>query len=152
VLGLLAGRSLVRIPAWASTDAMFAAQLHDRPDTFRAHWHLAQQARNRGDLVQAARLYDEAISLWPHRRRLVVEAATNAVELGQLPRARELARHAVDLDAADVDAIRILAATSLDLGDTIAARQAVRTGLARHADDDVLQRMAAVLHMDPERK
>lgn len=145
VLGMLAGRSLVRIPAWRDTDAMFAAQLADRPDSFRARWHLARTARDAGRVEEAAHLYDAAIETWPWRQRLNVEAARFAAEHGRLHRARELADHAVRMQPGDLDALRVLAATTLDLGDSTSARALVARGLDISPDDEVLRRMADAL-------
>lgn len=151
-LGMLAGRSLTRIPIWRDTNSMVAAQLADRPDSFRAQWHLAREARNAGNVEEASLRYDRAVEVWPWRQRLNVEAAMYAAENGRLHRAHELAEHAVRLHADDVDAIRILAGTTLDLADTVAARGLVRDGLRLRPDDPVLRRMAAALHMRMESK
>jgi predicted Zn-dependent protease len=150
VVALFAARSLIRIPAWASTESVFSAQLADRPDSFRAQWHFAREARNRGDIAEANRRYGVAVSLWPYRQKLNLEAATYAVETGRLQGARDIAAFAANLHPEDLAVVRLLAATSLDLGDSTAARQTVRTGLTMHPDDDVLQRMARALNMDHE--
>ncbi len=151
--GLLLGvRTLTRIPAWRSTDAVFEALGRDRPDSFRAQWYFAREARQREDTSEAVRLYQHAIEIWPYRQKMVVEAAAYAAETGHVPHANALARHALRLDPKDVDALRLLAGTSLDLGDTATARLAIENGLAVAPTDDVLQRMrAAVAHHAPDR-
>ncbi|MGD8276568.1 MAG: hypothetical protein PVH00_01020 [Gemmatimonadota bacterium] len=145
VLALLAGRVLLRIPDWKSTDAVMAAQLRDRPDSFRATWHAARVMRSRGDAVAAGAAYDRAIELWPHRQGLVVEAAAFATDQGRLDRAAELARTLVREWPDDAVGYRLLAGFALDAGDHAAAERAITDGLRRAPADDVLRRMAAAL-------
>ncbi|HUF51878.1 MAG TPA: hypothetical protein VMN60_13720, partial [Longimicrobiales bacterium] len=68
VFVLFAGRTLVRIPEWRSTDSIFAALLRDRPDSFRAHWHHARTASAGGRHDVALERYARALELWPFRR------------------------------------------------------------------------------------
>ena len=145
VIALLGARSITRIPAWRSSDAVFAALARDRPDAFRAQWYLARQARMRGDTAEALSRYELAISLWPWRRRLASEALRFAAETAAPQRTHQLARLAVSLEPNDVDAIRILAGTALDMGDTATARAAIRDGLELEPDDDVFLRMRRAL-------
>lgn len=152
VLVAFAGRTLLRIPAWRSTDTMFEALVADRPDSFRGQWHLAREARLAGREAEAVQLYDHAVDLWPYRQRLTVEAAVYAAETGRLPRARELALFALGMKPDDVDALRIFAAVSLDLGDSTSARRAVKEGLIVIPDDDVFRRMAAALNAEDKRR
>lgn len=151
ILGLLMGRSLVRIPDWRDTDTVFAAQLGDRPDSFRAQWYLARTAILAGDSTLAARHYDLALELWPYRQRLNIEAVRFAIDTRRLERARDIAQHAVALHPDDLDALRLFAATSLDLGDTLVARRTVQQGLRLSPDDDVLRRMAAALDAETDK-
>lgn len=145
VLLLLSARSIVRIPAWKSTESTFAALVEDRPDSFRGQWALARIARNQQEMTEARRRYDLALALWPFRHRLVIEAAMFAGETGDLDRARTLAAHAVELRPDDLDSIRFLAGVALDLGDTRVAASAIRQGLDLHPDDETLLRMRDAL-------
>lgn len=146
LLGMFTGRSLARIPEWTSTETLYAAQLRDRPDSFRAQWYMAREAKDRGDFAGAAGRYDQAVALWPYRLRLNVEAAAFNAEHGRLERAREIAAFTLDRHPEDLAALRILAATTLDLGDSTSARLTVREALRIHPDDDVLRRMDAALN------
>lgn len=150
VLVLFAARAIVRAPEWESTDRIIAALVRDRPDAFRGEWHMARIARVRGDTIDALTGYDRAMVLWPWRQRLVVEAATYAAGTGRIVRARELAGAAVSRWPDDIEAQRLLASTALDLGDTTAARRAMRAGLAIDPADDLLRRMSQVLTLIPD--
>jgi protein O-mannosyl-transferase len=147
---LFGARSLVRIPEWETTDTIMLALERDRPDSFRAQWHTARMARTEGDAGVALQRYAHALELWPYRKGLVVEAIAYAAEIGQLDYAAELSAFAVQQWPADVDAHRLLAATTLDRGDTIAARRYLKAGLALDPRDPALVRMgeAIGLHTD----
>lgn len=145
LLVLLAGRSLARIPEWASTDRILGALVRDRPESFRGQWYFARVARNAGDTTGALQRYTHALELWPWRHRLVLETAAFAGESGRLPVARDVAQHAVRRWPDDVAAWRILAAANLDLGDTVRARAALEAGLHASPRDDILLRMIAAL-------
>jgi hypothetical protein len=145
VVALLAARTLARVPEWRSTERIMAAQLRDRPDSFRAQWALARQARLDGDATRALERYAEAMRLWPYRERLALESAGFAAESGQRRMAFQLASFAAQRWPGALDAQRLLAGTALDLGDTTTARLAVRTGLRLDPRDDVLRRMDAAM-------
>jgi hypothetical protein len=148
VIILLAARTVARVPEWESTDRIMLALVRDRPDAFRGQWHLARLASLNGDSVKAMERYDHALQLWPHRHNLVMEAAHFAAVSGRLERAHELAGRAARAWPDDLHAQRLLAGTSLDLGDTATARIAVRAGLRIDPRDDLLRRMNAVLPPD----
>jgi cytochrome c-type biogenesis protein CcmH/NrfG len=106
---------------------------------------MARQARMRGDTTEALGRYELAISLWPWRQRLVSEALRFAAQTAAPQQTNQLARLAVSLEPDDVDAIRILAGTALDMGDTATAKAAIKDGLKLKPDDDVFLRMRAAL-------
>jgi hypothetical protein len=141
VFVLFAGRTLVRIPEWRSTDSIFAALLRDRPDSFRAHWHHARTASAGGRHDVALERYARALELWPFRRRLVIETTRAAGRAGNLSYAREVAGFAYGRWPTDPEAARLFAATTLDLGDTVAARHIIRDALQRIPGDSLLVRM-----------
>ena len=145
VLIFLAGRSVLRIPDWKSTDSIMAALVRDRPDSFRGTWHGARFLRQQGDPAAASAAYDRAIQLWPHRQALVIEAAAYAVDSGRLQRAAELASMLVRDWPDDVAGYRLLAGLALDSGDRRAAADAIQNGLRLAPADDILRRMAAAL-------
>jgi hypothetical protein len=145
LITILAARSIARIPTWRSTDAVFATLARDRPDSFRAQWYLARQARMRGDSTEALGRYELAISLWPWRQRLASEAMRFAAGTASPQRTHQLALLAVSLKPDDIDAIRILAGSALDIGDTATARAAITDGLKLRPDDDVLLQIRRAL-------
>jgi protein O-mannosyl-transferase len=141
VIALLAGRSLVRVPEWDSTERIFQALERDRPDAYRAQWVMGRAARQQGRLDDATARFDRAIGLWPHRRLLVLEAASLAVERNDLGRARTLAELAARQWPQDLASQRLLAGIALDLGDAEAARAAVHAGLRADPRDPILLQM-----------
>lgn len=96
VITLFSARTLVRIPEWRSTAAVFDALRRDRPDSFRAEWHNARLAAERDMNAVALERYTRAVELWPYRRGLVHEAATYAIRNGDHARAAQLVRPALE--------------------------------------------------------
>jgi len=145
VLALLAGRVLVRIPDWQSTDAIMAALLRDRPDSFRGTLHGARVMRARRDAKAASAAYDRVLELWPYRREIVIEATEWATQVGDRERAGELAEWLVRQWPDDAAGYQILAGFALDRNDRAAARQVLAAGLRHAPADDLLRRMKASL-------
>jgi hypothetical protein len=150
VVLLLSLRVATRIPEWTSTDRVMVALTQDRPDSFRGHWHLARMARSRRDVARALTEYETAIALWPHRKRLLVEAGAYAAEQRQLERAASITAIAAEQWPDDVDIQRMRAGIALDLGDRATARAAIDAGLRLQPRDEVLRRMAAALDSLPQ--
>lgn len=142
-------RSLQRIPEWESTERIFRAQVRDRPDSYRGHWYLGRLERAQGNDTRAAEHFAEALRLWPYRKGLVLEAASFAIERRRIEEARSLAAFAVRQWPSSVEAYRLLAATSLDLGDKETARRAVLDGLRVDPRDELLLRMRDEALSDP---
>lgn len=145
VLLLFTARTMARVPEWESTERIFASQLRDRPDSYRAHWTLGRAARQTGDHETARRHYDEALRLWPFRESMVVEAAAFAIQDGRLEEGRAIARFGAERWAGNLDLQRMLAAASLSLGDTTTARAALAAGLRAHPADSLLLLMRGAL-------
>ena len=142
-------RTVLRIPDWDSTDAILMAQLRDRPDSFRAHWHAARMQRRLQAVRPALQHYARAVELWPYRERLVVEAAAYAGTQAQTGMALRLARHGAGRWPRNAELQRLLASNALDLGDTATARSAMVRGLQLAPGDQLLRRMAAALGEKP---
>jgi protein O-mannosyl-transferase len=145
LVALFAIRTVTRIPDWQSTDTVMEALVRDRPDSFRGHWHLARMARASNDMSAAVAQYDTAMALWPRRKTLVVEAASFAVDQGDLRRALALTTLAARQWPDDVEVLRMLAGVALDTNDVETAERAIRDGLRVQPDDDMLRRMSAAL-------
>src|SRR5690606_31350220 len=141
-LGAFAIRSLTRAPEWESTERIFASQLRDRPDSYRAHWVLGRAARQEGRREAARRHYAEALRLWPYRESLVVEAAGFTAQDGRTADARAIAAFGAQRWPDNVHLHRMLAAFSLALGDTARAQAALAAGLRIHPSDSLLKGMA----------
>lgn len=144
-LALLGARSVIRVPEWDSTERIFAALARDRPDSFRAHWVLGRAARQAGDRETARAHYAEAVQLWPYRDLLVLEAAAFALEEGRLAEGRDLAAFGAERWPRNLALHRLLAAASLDLGDTTAARASIEAGLRLDPAEPLLNQMLTAL-------
>ena len=143
---LFAARSIVRTPDWDSTDSIMMAQLRDRSDSFRAHWHKARMERRDGKPQSAVTHYAHAVELWPYRERLVLEAAGYAAAQQQTRMAYRLSVHAAQQWPKSYQVQRLLAANALDVGDTITARQAVARALKMAPRDSLLIKISAAVN------
>lgn len=142
---LFAVRTVVRIPEWRNTDTIFDALMRDRPDAFRAHWHIARSEAAARRPAAALAAYGRTLEIWPWRARLLKEASSYAVVAGDLPFARRIAEHGMEAWPRDPAFPRTLAAIALDLGDTAGAGALIRQGLLLAPDDSILLRMQAEL-------
>ena len=138
-------RTVIRIPDWDSTDSILLAQLRDRPNSFRAHWHAARIERRKNAVQPALVHYARAVELWPYRERLIVEAAAYAGSQSQPQMAFRIARHGTERWPTNHQLQRLLAGNALDLGDTATARTAIARGLKLAPNDILLKRMNAAL-------
>lgn len=140
-------RTELRIPEWKSTQSIFRALLKSRPDSFRAHWHLARKAADAKNPTSALMSYSKSMQLWPYRTRLLKEAGDYAVQHGELPFARQVAEQGVRAWPRDPDFRRSLAGIALDLGDTATAVKQIDEGLRLLPRDSILRAMqTAVAH------
>src|SRR5690606_13002711 len=104
---LFATRTVIRIPDWRSTDAIFAALLRDRPDSFRGHWHQARLAVVAGRTDEALSRYVHAVELWPYRERLMLETIQASIRANSPVYARQLAAYVEDRWPRSVEAARL---------------------------------------------
>jgi hypothetical protein len=144
---LLGGRTLRRIPEWRSTDAVFVSLLRDRPDSFYAHWHFGRAAIRRGDAAAGLASYGRALSLWPYRQRLIVEATGRAIQVGDTAFATRIITHGVRTWPGSLDIRRLAAGVALDRGDSATAALEVTSGLRIDSTDATLLRMREALGM-----
>jgi hypothetical protein len=145
VLVLFAVRIVTRIPDWTSTDSVMVALVRDRPESFRGHWHMARMARSDGRVDAALAQYDTAVALWPHRQRLVLEAAGYAIEQKRHAHTLALASLAAKRWPEDVGSFRLLAGVALDAGDVATAERAIAQGLRLAPGDSMFLRMSAAI-------
>lgn len=117
------------------------AMIRDRPDGFRAQWHMARVARRNNDVTLALAQYDKAMKLWPYREGLALEAAVYVNSQGRTEWARSLALFGTQRWPENVAFFNMLAATSIDMADTVTARRIVSEGLRVHPNDKVLNDM-----------
>ncbi|HUP88820.1 MAG TPA: glycosyltransferase family 39 protein [Longimicrobiales bacterium] len=141
ILLALAARTVTRVPVWKDTDTVMLALARDRPDSFRAQWHVARLARKRGNASKAIQDYDRALKLWPYREGLVQEAAAYGTEQGRKAWARDVAFYGTVRWPRNINFHRMVAGNAVDLGDTVTARRAVKQGLTVVPNDRILNDM-----------
>jgi hypothetical protein len=141
VIVLFAVRAAARVPEWESTDSILFRLAHDRPDAFRAQWHIARDHREHKRAGEAIASYDRAFRLWPYREGLVEEVAVYASSQGRAAYARDVALFGAQRWPKNVALHQIAAGNSLDLGDTITARRVLRGALQLHPGDSILTQM-----------
>lgn len=147
---VLAGaRTWTRTPDWRSTDHVFAAQLTDGPDNFRAQWHRARSLRAAGDPAGALDAYRRALEMWPLRQGLLREAASFESGNGDPRHALALARFGVGRWPDDIELQRLLANLSFRFGDTATAAAAVHAGLKLDPADPGLLQLSRALRTVP---
>lgn len=151
VCAVLAGRTVVRLPSWESTDRVFQTLMHDRPDSYRAHWHFARMAWRDGDHAAALGYYRSTLDLWPHALPVYLEAGMFATETGMERAARYFAERGLERFPEDPVLLRRLAVSALNLADTAAARVAMARGLAVVPTDPLLLMMRREIGAPPGR-
>jgi Flp pilus assembly protein TadD len=91
VLGLLALRTLSRIPVWRDEPRFLAALVHDAPDSYRTHWALGAEAFAHGAFGTGERQLMAAMRIYPGDPALVRELGERYLEAGLFaPAARYL--------------------------------------------------------------
>ena len=133
-------RTVIRIPEWHDTGTIFRALMRDRPDAFRAHWHIARRESAAHRPAAALAAYDSALRLWPDRARLLREAGQYAFNARDLPFARRIAEHGMAVWPGDAQFPRVLALIALDAGDTAQAVTYIQRAAALAPDDSVIRR------------
>jgi protein O-mannosyl-transferase len=134
-------RTLHRIPEWRSTDAILGALERDRPGAFRAHWHFARVAAESGQPAVALQRYASAVTAWPYREGLTLEAAAYAARVGDVPLAARITDFGSGRWPDHVGFMRLQAALQLDGGDTVAAGATITRGLQLAPQDTLLNAM-----------
>jgi len=91
VLGLLAFRTLGRIPVWRDGQRFLAALTRDAPDSYRTRWALGSEAFEHGAFGTGERQMMAAISIYPGDATLVQVLGERYLEAGLFaPAARYL--------------------------------------------------------------
>jgi hypothetical protein len=149
VIALFAVRSMMRVPEWESTDRILFRLAKDRPDSFRAQWHVARDHREHSRVGQAIASYDQAFRLWPYREALVQEVAAYASSHGRAAYARDVATFGARRWPQNVMFHRLAIGNSLDTGDTISAARLMQEAMRVHPTDSLLNRMRQALTPRP---
>jgi predicted Zn-dependent protease len=142
-------RTVTRLLAWSSTDAVFTTLFRERPDSYRAQWQKARMTANSGDLVAALNHYQATIALWSYARPVFIEAGSVATQAQQQRTARSIAEQALQHFPDDPVFLRRLAVAAINLSDTATARSAVARGLKVEPDDPLFNAMQASFGFPP---
>ncbi len=94
---LFAAVTVRRNPVWESTDAMFANLLRTHPESSRALFALGLRHHELGNEEEARRWLSRSLEVWPWYAPYRVRYALVLIEQGQLARAEEEARAAIEL-------------------------------------------------------
>jgi protein O-mannosyl-transferase len=130
--GAIGAAIAVRASAvWRDTPTAFAAIRDRSPTSYVGHFMCAEAKDATGDPRGARAEYAAAIALTPHHAPLLYMAAANALRLHDTAAARMLLARAVALRPDPPRPRTALIALDLEHGDTVAARQLLRDGLAR---------------------
>lgn len=138
-------RTHQRIPDWRTTDTILMAQLRDRPDSFRGHWHAARIERRRNNVDKALDHYGYALYLWPYREQLLVDAAVYAGTHRRTGLALRWATFGAQRLPNSLRLQQLAAANALDAGDSATARLAVQNALRIAPKDSLALRMQAAI-------
>jgi len=65
LLGVLAARSLMRIPVWRDNDRFFTSMIRNAPDSYRSHWATGARAFERRDARLGEREFLRGIEIYP---------------------------------------------------------------------------------------
>ncbi len=145
-LAFMVVRVQTRTLDWDSTDSIMMAQVRDRPESFRAVWHVARMSRRDGKPELAVQQYQQALQLWPYRERLVVEVVAYLTNRKDLASAQGIARWGTQRWPKNIEFQRLIAANALDSGDTLTARAAIAAGLRLNPADSLLNKMSAAVN------
>ena len=148
---LFAARTISRLPAWSTTEEVFATLIRDRPDSFRGQWQAGFVAARNGDIASAMKYYVAAIALWPYSRPLYIEAGAIASEAQQHAAARWFSEQGLVQFPDDIIFLRRLAVASISLNDTTATRAAIARGLMVRPDDELFNMMRDSIGLSPRR-
>lgn len=105
VLGLLAARSIARIPAWHDGTRFLAALVRDAPDSYRAHWALGAEAFREGRRADGEREMLTAIRIYPADPAVLQELGEQYLEAGLFTPAARLFLGAYRVDTLRSDAV-----------------------------------------------
>ncbi|MCA9739088.1 MAG: hypothetical protein KC645_15790 [Gemmatimonadetes bacterium] len=131
VLTAGAARSALRVPVWASSDAVLASLERDHPGSHLVLRRQAARLLAEGRLAEAQGVFDRALALVPRHFSLLTEAAQVASVAGDATRAETLAARGVDVYPTSPHGYVVLARVRRRAGDEAGARAALLEGIRR---------------------
>ena len=122
-LGLLAARTLMRIPVWRDNDRFFASMIKDAPGSYKSHWAAGGRAFQRRDLRTAEREFLAGIRIYPNDAEMIKELGEQYLGAGMWAPADRYLTAAWRLDSMRYDAAvqAVLARLRLGLPDSALA-------------------------------
>lgn len=115
-LGLLAARTLTRIPVWRDGEHFYAALVHDAPDSYRSYWAKGARAFEQHDARTGEREFLHAIRIYPGDPAVLQELGERYLAAGLAGPADRYLTIAYRLDSTRADAAVQAIAARLRLG------------------------------------
>lgn len=94
----LGTRTILRNPAWADNETLFATTLRDHPESFRVQWFTAQRLFEAGDTAGSRAHWERAVGIYGGGGGLLTSYARFLLATGEIGEAGEMATRALDID------------------------------------------------------
>jgi Flp pilus assembly protein TadD len=104
ILGLLAARTVARIPVWHDQQRFLAALVEDAPDSYRTHWALGAEAFKHGEFGTGEREMLAAMRIYPGEPAVPQELGERYLEAGFFDPAARFLKASYRLDPRRTDA------------------------------------------------
>jgi hypothetical protein len=138
--------TLRTVGVWRDNQSVFTAMRDRSPNSYRGYYLLGVEARTlsagtREPSLEAHRDFTSAISLFDGDPTLLYEAAVNALQLRDTSDALTWLAQSIDRDPRQRRPRTMLALLDLHRGETSAARELLRTGVALEPDQRAWRKM-----------
>lgn len=143
VLLLWGARTVTRVPAWKTTQALVVTSLLAHPESYKVHQSAARVFIRIGDRAGAQREYRTAAAIFAGDPYMLSEAAVNALELGRRREAQQLLRESEKIDSTHFLTQQLLARLALERGDAAGGLAHARRAVAGAPQSAESARMAA---------
>ncbi len=143
---LLAARTIVRNPVWASDEALFTNMLRVSPGSAKAHYDFAYMSAENGRTAEALAHYTRAVEIYPGYWDAWAGKGRSERALGRLSAAQASYAESLRISPAYENGFFGLGLVAEDRGDRAAAEAAYRSGLRAFPESlPLAYRMALLL-------
>jgi protein O-mannosyl-transferase len=137
-LGLLAARTLDRIPVWQTPASFFAARARDADRSYKMHWQLGDRAFERGEAGVGERELLEAARIYPYNAELLEDIGRRYLAAGFHDPADRFSTAAYGLDSTRSDAAAQAVMARLGAGAVDSAVALAREAARRFPTDEAV--------------